>query len=432
MVTVQKVFVIAGLAVSFLVACGGSDPTPNPTVTVYQAGYSYDPANNTDFPVPVLWNGVDKPVKLPFINYPMDCAPSGSVQGMAMVNGELVMVGISSWCFGGNQNMKPAAWSGGAVFQLGFWDNTHIIGLAKAIAVRNGSTFIVGAEGTTDPLPTLWWDGYPIAIPVPDGWEAGEAESIVISGDIAYIGAVLAKGTVGHLEWLAGYWTWDLTAAEGNLEWHTFQYPTGADGVLLGVPVAVAGSQIWQAFTPYAGVPTSAKPALLLAGGTPAPLIDFDFASEPYGAVHALAATDKSTLAVGYQTITAQYGLPGPVYWQNTAMTKLSTADPTLGLGEATSMQLVGEHLFIGGQTFKKDPADPTTLVSVPAYWVDGVRHDRQGLTTTGHRSAATVQFGQWPRWPKSSVAGASIAGGSYTENIAQSAVVRTTLVVVK
>ena len=95
-------------------------------------------------------------------------------------------------------------------------------------------------------------------------------------------------------------------------------------------------------------------------------------------------------------------------------------------------MQLVGEHLFIGGQTFKKDPADPTTLVSVPAYWVDGVRHDRQGLTTTGHRSAATVQFGQWPRWPKSSVAGTIIAGGSYTENIAQSAVVRTTLVVVK
>lgn len=436
MAKLHKLFALAGLAVSFLAACGGSGPTPKPTptptVTVYQAGYSYDPENNADVPVPVLWNGIDQPVKLPFINYPMDCPPSGSVEGMAMVNGELVMVGISSWCFSGNQNMKPAVWSGGVVFQLGFWDHTHVIGLAKAIAVRNGSTFIVGAEGAMDPLPTLWWDGYAIPIPIPDGWEAGEAESIVISGDIAYIGAVLTRGAVGQLEWQAGYWTWDLAATEGNLEWKAFQYPTDADHVLLDVPVAVAGSDAWQAFTPYSGLPSTTKPALLLGGGTPAPLINFNFASEPYGAVHALAATGKSTLAVGYQTITEQYGLPGPVYWQNAAMTKLSTVDSTLGLGEATSVQLVGGSVFIGGQTLKKDPADPTSLVAVPAYWVNGVRHDRQGLATTGHSIAAAVEFGQWPRWPKSSVSGVIIAGGKYTENIAQSAVVHTTLVVAK
>jgi hypothetical protein len=354
------------------------------------------------------------------------------VQDMAMVNGELVMVGISSWCYGGNQNMKPAIWSGGAVFQLGFWDSTHILGLAKAIAVRDGSTFIVGAEGTTDPLPTLWWDGYPIAIPIPDGWEAGEAESIVISGDIAYIGAVLTRGEVGQMDWQAGYWTWDLAATESNLEWKAFQYPTDANGVLLDVPVAVAGSDVWQAFSPYSGLPNSSKPALLLQGGTPVPLIDFDFATEPYGAVHALAATGTSTLAVGYQTITEQYGLPGPAYWQNAALHKLSTVDATLGVGEATSMQFVGGSLYIGGQTFKKDPADPTSLIAVPAYWVDGVRHDRQGLTTTGHGIAGATEFGRWPHWPKSAVTGVTIAGGGYTENIAQSAVVFTTLVVVK
>jgi hypothetical protein len=303
-------FAIAGLAVSFFAACGGSTPapTPTPSVTVYQAGYSFDPANNADCPVPVLWNGVDEPVKLPFINLPMECPPSGSVQDMAMVNGELVLVGISSWCFGGNQNMKPAVWSGGAVFQLGFWDSTHILGLAKAIAVRNGSTFIVGAEGTTDPLPTLWWDGYSIAIPIPDGWEAGEAESIVISGDIAYIGAVLTRDGAEGLDWLAGYWTWDLAATEGNLEWKAFQYPTGADGVLLDVPVAVAGSDVWQAFAPHSGLPNSSKPALLLDGGTPVPLIDFDFASEPYGDDHGAVRSARPGLLAERRDSQALHG----------------------------------------------------------------------------------------------------------------------------
>lgn len=198
------------------------------------------------------------------------------------------------------------------------------------------------------------------------------------------------------------------------------------------MPVAVAGADIWQAFTPYASVATSTKPALVLNGGIPAPLIDFNFLSEPYGAVHALFASGKSTFAVGYQTLSEQYGLPGPVYWKNAAITKLSTVDSALGVGEATSMQLVGESLYIGGQTFKKDAADPTLLVAVPAYWVDGVRHDRRGLAATGRGSAAAVQLGQWPKWPKSSVARVSISGGGYTENIAQSAVVHTTLAVVK
>jgi hypothetical protein len=68
--------------------------------------------------------------------------------------------------------------------------------------------------------------------------------------------------------------------------------------------------------------------------------------------------------------------------------------DATLGVGEATSMQFVGGSLYIGGQTFKKDPADPTSLIAVPAYWVDGVRHDRQGLATTGHGIAGATEFG--------------------------------------
>jgi hypothetical protein len=429
---------VSVVALLTLAACGSSNPAPapTPTITVYQGGYSYDPPNNADYPVPVFWNGVDVPTKLPMLSYLGECPPAGSVQAMTLVNDEVILVGLSSLCFGGNQNMKPVVWHNGLVTQLGYWDSTHVLGLAKGVTTRDGSVYVVGAEGAMGPLPTLWIDGWPTAIPLPEGFDAGEVQSIVIEGNTAYMGAILSDGDPGTMTWAAGYWTLDLasdltTIDAHDLTWTPLPYPAGANGVTMSVPIAIAGTDVWAAYNVYAELQTTSKPAVSLAGAAPAPLIDFAFGAEPYGEVHGLAATGASMLAVGYRTLTGQYGYPGPVYWQNRAVHDLSTADATLGIGDALGLQLAGSSLYVTGMTFMKNPSDPTEIISVPAYWVDGVRHDRQGLATTGSVTAGAVTFGKWPRWPASSVEmPAAIAG--YRQNISQAAVAQAVLAVTR
>jgi hypothetical protein len=417
--------VLAGvlLAVS-LIGCSDSDnDSPISERTVYQAGMAWDVDHGDgEVPIPVWWNGEDSPTKLPMLPFSEEgCPPSGSVEAMTIVGDDVVMVGISSLCLEGNQNMKPALWQGGTVTQLALLPDS-ILGTALDVAYLEEVLYVVGATGIFGPLPVLWVDGYPIELPLPDDYEYGEALKIVIEEGLIYISGLLSKGVSGDLTWAVGYWKMD-----SSLEWEEWTYvtlPEDAGGANRPLALTTDGEDVWSVANAY-GVEdiNSTKPALSTNGGTPTPLIDFEFEQEPWGMTMGLTNAGTTTLAVGYVTLEEQYGLPGPVFWTDTAMDKLSTADETLGLGSANCVALDGNDIYIGGQTYKKDPEDETVLIAVPAYWMNGVRHDREGLSQSGTVSYKSDTLGSWPAWPDIP-ATHNLPASDYGVNASQSAVV--------
>jgi len=395
-------------------ACSDSDNhSPASSATVYLAGMAWDPDyGDGEIPIPVWWNGVDTPTRLPMLPFSdEDCPPSGSVEAMTIVNNQVVMVGISSICLEGSQNMKPALWRGGTVMQLALLPEA-VLGVALDVAFKDDVLYIVGATGAMSPLPVIWVDGYPIELPLPDDYDAGEAHKIVIEGDYIYVSALLSKGEAGSLTWAVGYWKFDKT-----LEWNEWTYislPEEADGANSPVPIAAAGEDVWAVINPYGGHISEMKPALSMNGGVLTPL----------GSVYGLAYTGTSTLAVGYETLAEQYDYNGPVMWTDTTAEKLSTVDESLGIGTAYSVQFVGADVYIGGWTYKKDPEDEKALIAVPAYWKNGVRHDREGLSTTGSDPLNLSSFGSWPKWPDKP-AKPKLPTTHYGTNASQSAVVQ-------
>jgi hypothetical protein len=316
---------------------------------------------------------------------------------MTIVNNNVVMVGISSLCLEGDQNMKPALWQSGTVTQLALLPDT-VLGVALDVAYWQEVLYIVGATGNLGPLPVLWVDGYPIELELPDDYEQGEAHNIVIAGDFIYVSGLLSKSEAGDLEWAVGYWKLD-----SSLEWDEWTYitlPEGAGGASGPVPVAAAEENVWSVANAY-GLDdvSSTKPALSTNGGTPTPLIDFEFNQEPWGLTRGLVNTETSTLAVGYVTLAEQYNYPGPVFWTGTTVEKLSTVDETLGIGSANCVKLAENDIYIGGQTYKKDSEDETLLIVVPAYWENGIRHDLEGLSESGIVSFQPNTLGNWPLW---------------------------------
>ena len=423
------VMVLTGiLLAASLIGCSDSDnSSPISSLTVYQAGMAWDVEHGGgEVPVPVWWNGEDSPTRLPMLPFSdQDCPPSGGVQAMTIVNDDVVMVGISSICLDGDQNMKPALWQGGTVTQLALLPDT-VLGVAMDVAYWQEVLYIVGATGNFGPLPVLWVDGYPIQLPLPDDYENGEAHKIVITGDYIYVSGLLSKGESGDLTWAVGYWKLD-----SSLTWEEWTYitmPEGAVGASSPVTLAAAGEDAWSVINAYSNDVNSTKPALSTNGGTPSPLIDFDFEQEPWGLTMGLVYTGTSTLAVGYVSLEEQYGYPGPVFWTGTAVEKLSTADETLGIGSANCVNLAGNDIFIGGQTYKKDPEDETVLIAVPAYWENGTRHDREGLSQSGSVSYKPDTLGSWPGWPNNPVT-PNLPTSYYGVNASQSAVVYATVV---
>ena len=426
MKTAGFLMVLAGVLLGVsLIGCSDSDnDSPISPPTVYQAGMAWDVEHGGgEVPVPVWWNGEDSPTRLPMLPFSDEgCPPSGGVQAMTIVNDDVVMVGISSICLERDQNMKPVLWQGGTVAQLTLLPDT-ILGVALDVAYWQEVLYVVGATGNFGPLPVLWVDGYPIQLPLPDDYENGEAHKIVIAGDLIYVSGLLSKGETGEsLTWAAGSWKFD-----SSLEWDEWTYstlPEGAGGVSSPVTLAAGGEDVWSVANAYGfDDVNSTKPALSTDGGTPTPLIDFEFEQEPWGLTMGLVYAGTSTLAVGYVGLEEQYGYPGPVFWTGTAIEKLSTADKTLGIGSANCVKSAGNDMYIGGQTYQKDPEDETVLIAVPAYWKNGIRYDREGLSQSGSVSLKSDTLGSWPAWPNSPVT-PKLPTSHYGVNASQSAVV--------
>ncbi len=363
--------------------------------TIYQAGMAWDPEYaGGRMPVPVVWKGVDTPSRLPMLNLIGNCEGAGSVQGMTIVEGQPVMVGIANVCFSGDdgdsQSMKPVIWQNGTITILERSYDTseeygtvgHVLGLANDVAYKDGALFVVGATGNTSPRPIFWLNGYPMKLPLPEGYDAGEARTIRIDGDDIYVSALISGGDPGSMTFAAGYWKIDADLTDAD--WTFLPLPEGAQRPNAPVPLAASESTVWGIVNAHSSDdPKFTKPALVRNGDAPVPLIDFDFDREPYGLAYDLLWNGMRTIAAG-SVLSGEYGYPAPVQWNGQEIVRLSTADDSLCIGIGHSVVMSGSDVFVSGGTYRRDAEDPEWIVEVPCYWKNGVRYDRQGFPATG------------------------------------------------
>ncbi len=375
----------------------------------YQAGMAWDPEYaGGRMPVPVVWKGVDTPTRLPMLNRIGNCDGAGSVQGMTLIEGQPVMVGIANICIDEQQSMKPVIWQNETItlLQLSYdqseeWGTLeHVLGLANDVAYRGGDLLVVGATGNDSPRPIFWLNGYPMKLPLPDDYDAGEARTIRIDGDDIYVSALISRGVPGELDWATGYWKIDADITDAD--WTFFPVPQGAQKPTAPVALAVSASTVWGIINSYGSEgPTFTKPALVRNDDAPIPLIDFNFDNEPYGSVYDLVWNGLQTIAVG-GILSGEYGYPAPVQWNGQETVWLSTADDTLNIGIAHSITMLGSDVYASGGTYRRDTEDPERIIEVPCYWKNGVRYDRQGLPVSETASIIPRDSDvfQWEAWP--------------------------------
>jgi len=379
------------------ISCGGSSPSPSGVV--HQAGYSYDPAKFNQFSIPVWWQN-DAPAVLP--TAVGSCAnknTGGSATAIAASGSDIYIGGFSTVCNEVNGNeywaMVPAFWLNGTRIDL-----QHGAPQAQvtSIAVANGNVYVGGGAGGGSPTPVLWVNGVENDLPLPSNADSGVLSKVVVSGSDVYAIGLVHDGTTHAFT--PGYWKNGVYAA----------IPLGNSSYQATVPVAIAASAtgVVAGINIVDGPPNEEKAALWLNGQI-LPLTDLNFNAAPYSGVDALLYDGTASLATGYITNGAM-GFPAPVLWNGARPTFLSVLDNNINggsIGEAYDIKRDGNDLYISGYTSTQ--VDPNTVVGVPCYWVNGVRHDRKGLTSSASFNsvaAPTTSPALWTGFPTPPVFG--------------------------
>jgi hypothetical protein len=395
--------------------CSGNSP---PAPLVAAAGWSFDPARAGDHPLPVIWWDSSTPELLPLLPGG-DCAASGSVQAMVVPSANSpVLAGISATCSGAEQaTMRPAVWttsaSGAFAIQaLGLPDRS-IQGTALALAVQNGNVFVGGAVGVESPFPMVWKNGLPtLAISgtvLPTGYDSGIVTAIGAGENFVFAGGIVHKTGSSPPSYAAVIWILDpdFTAVLPQL----LPLPAGVASANFGPSVAVEIllTTVVSAVSLSTG-PGLDKP-LVYTDTIPDAPAGLDFTTAPYGVPTGLWNVGGTPYLSGFIRAAGPGGLPSPVLWGGSSTLMLPTADPSLGLGAGEALAILYEHAYVAGETYAAQAADPTRLLSIPAWWDNGARHDLAGLVAPG--SGPTLSrplFGWWrlpgtpmtapPDWP--------------------------------
>ena len=130
------------------------------------------------------------------------------------------------------------------------------------------------------------------------------------------------------------------------------------------------------------------------------PLLGLDFTVGPYGTPTGLWVVGGTPYVSGFVRSSGTGGLPTPAIWAGTIRQTLSTVDPSLGLGAAEALAILYEHAYVAGETYRPDPTSGSRLVSVPAWWDNGNRHDLAGLVPPGGGPVLSQPLFGWWRLP--------------------------------
>jgi len=379
-------------------ACTGNSPAP-PLVAV--AGWSWNPAQAGDRPLPAIWWGSSTPRLLPLLPGG-DCPASGSVQAMVIVSGSPTLAGISVLCTAGEATMLPAVWTGDAVQALPLPAGTTQ-GTALAVTALDGNVFVGGAVGGSSPFPMVWKNGQVALVDrstvLPAGHDSGIVTSIVASENFVVAAGVIHRTNSSPPAFSGVVWILDpdFTSVIG----HLIPSPSGVTGASFGPSVAIVlegTTTVWS------------TTALALGAGLDKPvawtddvafaLSGLDFATGPYGVPTGLWILGTTPYVSGFTRPPGSGGLPAPSIWAGTSQQTLSTSDPAVGLGAAEAIAILFEHAYVAGQTYRTDPTDQARLLSVPAWWDNGNRHDLGGLVAPGSGPVLSQPLFGWWRVP--------------------------------
>jgi hypothetical protein len=384
---------LALLALLVSACSSGNDPKPP---TVLQAGWAWNPASAPDRPVPVLWRGQVTPETLPMLPGG-DCAPSGSVQGMAIANGKPWMAGISVLCAGDEPTMQPVAWNDTSLQALPLPAGATQ-GVALAVAMQGDNVLVAGAAGTLSPLPAVWANGQLGNISgeefLPPGADAGIVTSLLATERFAVAGGIVHMAGSAPPMFLAVIWVYDIEALA--LSGTYLAAPAGLDaGSALGTLSMVLDAEtVWSAgaFAEQAGME---KPALWLDDSGTGAWGD-DFASGPYGVPTGIAFSGLFPYVTGFVRTGGAGGPPQPVIWTVADSMTLSTVEGDSGIGAGEAIAIQGGWAFTSGETLVGGKTK-VLAASVPALWTNTDRLDLQPLVPQG--LGPTIQAPLWGWW---------------------------------
>ncbi|MGA8892101.1 MAG: hypothetical protein WB493_11065 [Anaeromyxobacteraceae bacterium] len=374
-------------------ACSGNDPTPP---TVLQAGWAWNPASAPNRPVPVLWRGQVAPETLPVLPGG-DCAPSGSVQGMAIQDGKPWMVGISVLCDGGEPTMQPVAWNDTSLQALPLPAGATQ-GVALAVVMQGDNVIVGGAAGTLSPVPAVWANGRLGNISgaqfLPPGADAGIVTSLLATDRFAVAGGIVHVAGSSPALFVPVVWVYDIEALA--LSGTYLQAPGGlAAGSATGtLSMVLDVDTVWTAGA-FAEQPGQEKPALWLDEAGTAPWGD-DFAAAPYGVPTGIALSGFLSYMTGFLRVGGAGSPPQPVVWTLTDTMTLSTVEGASGIGAGEAIAIQGGWAFTGGETLLGGKTR-VLAASVPALWTNEDRLDLQPLVPQG--PGPTIQAPLWGWW---------------------------------
>jgi hypothetical protein len=382
------------LALAFLLpACSGNNPTPP---TVLQAGWAWNPEVAPDRPVPVLWRGQPTPEPLPMLPGG-DCAPSGSVQGMAVVNGKPVMAGISVLCSGGVPSMQPVAWSDTSIQALPLPAGATQ-GVAIAVAMQGDNVLVAGAAGTTSPVPAVWANGKLGRITgdqfLPPGADAGIVTSLLATDRFAVAGGIVHVAGSSPPSFRTVIWVYDIEALA--LSGTYLQAPAGLGaGSATGTLSMVLDAETVWSTAAFLEQPGMEKPALWIDDVGSASWGD-GFGSGPYGIPTGIAFSGSFPYLSGFFRTGGAGGPPQPAVWTIADGMALSTVEGATGIGAGEAIAIEGGWAFTSGETLLGGKTR-VLAASVPALWTNEERLDLQALTTQA--PGPTIQAPLWGWW---------------------------------
>jgi len=376
-----------------LSACSGNNPTPP---TVLQAGWAWNPAVAPDRPVPVIWRGQVTPEPLPVLPGG-DCAPSGSVQGMAIANGRPWMAGISVLCAGNEPSMQPVAWNDTSLQALPLPAGATQ-GTALAVTMQGENVLVGGATGTLSPVPAVWANGRLGNLTgdqfLPPGADSGIVTSLLATERFAVAGGIVHMAGSSPPLFLAVIWVYDIEALA--LSGTYLDAPPGLDaGSANGnLSMVLDADTVWSAgaFAEQAGLE---KPAIWIDDVGSATWGD-DFASGPYGVATGIAFSGFYPYVTGFIRTGGAGSPPQPAVWTVSDSMTLPTIEGASGIGAGEAIAIQGGWAFTGGESLVGG-ATRVLAASVPALWTNAERLDLEPLSARG--PGPTIQAPLWGWW---------------------------------
>jgi len=223
--------------------------------------------------------------------------------------------------------------------------------VASSMAVSGSTTYAVGesfsAPQAPDTMivntPCYWTNSTYTALSMPSGTDNGYANDVAVSGNAIYIAGVTGDSNNTPCYWLNGTYT-------------ALPIPSGATGGWTN-DITISGDAVYIAGN-------SSSPCYWL-NGVYAPL---SLPSSAAGGAAFQVAVSGTTVYVVGATNTSS-GVYTPCYWVNGIYIPLSIPSSATGGGQACSIALVGNNIYIGGQT--QAPIMPP-WVNTPCYWLNG------------------------------------------------------------